>query len=244
MNKDFSGQEVPLVPGTLRVYRQWQAVNVLESEDDWGGVCHCGDCPPIPPGTHLIPMNFMTPWVDGENVAICQEAHRVAPHIGPASEVPGRECQCGFYGTREPVSSWTLSHSYVSGVVEVYGRVIIGTRGVRAQKARIVAACINPTYVSGSHLPDQLMERYSSVDWMSSAAEVFDKYPPQNIDEILGMDTLAGVIEAQRQGIEQQGRINKLHQALLDASSMHPNVSFEKLAEALKDLNEEGAKNG
>lgn len=74
---------------------------------------------------------------------------------GPSICVPpGIDCQCGFYA----YFGGALGQSYaiksqLAGVIEGHGRCIIGTRGFKAQKARIVALYAPPMVdplVSGS----------------------------------------------------------------------------------------------
>lgn len=48
------------------------------------------------------------------------------------------ECQCGFWAYDE--GSFT-PHGKVIGVIEGYGKTTIGTKGFRAEKAKIVALC-------------------------------------------------------------------------------------------------------
>ena len=75
-------------------------------------------------------------WADGENLALCPRGH--APPSGDDY------CGCGFY------AYWELSGALVfapasrpvAGIVEGYGRTMIGDRGFRSAKARIVALCL------------------------------------------------------------------------------------------------------
>lgn len=53
-------------------------------------------------------------------------------------------CKCGFYGYYDGSNDYHQSDR-VSAVVEGYGEVVIGTRGFRATKARIVALTIPDT---------------------------------------------------------------------------------------------------
>jgi hypothetical protein len=57
----------------------------------------------------------------------------------PAHSVE-RWCTCGLYSWREP-DRIRLKPDKVAGVVELWGRVLIGERGYRAQYARVVALC-------------------------------------------------------------------------------------------------------
>lgn len=58
------------------------------------------------------------------------------------------DCKCGFYGYYDGSNDYHKPER-VSGVVEGYGEVVIGTRGFRATKARIVALYIPDTVPYG-----------------------------------------------------------------------------------------------
>lgn len=97
-------------------------------------------------------------WDPGENEATCLGRRGVfgwkmskVPH--PQGS-PSTQCECGFYGlhslpelNEEPGRSiWEIDadtsggrHGLVLGVVEGYGRVLIGTAGWRARFGRILA---------------------------------------------------------------------------------------------------------
>lgn len=86
---------------------------------------------------HLRSLMHPTVWSRGENLARCF-ARRATP---PADM--DIDCTCGFY------AFWDGSNDYrdeghVNAVVEGYGIVVIGPRGFRAQKTRIVALHIPP----------------------------------------------------------------------------------------------------
>lgn len=53
--------------------------------------------------------------------------------------VPMPDCGCGFYAFAESCDDGGYSSGALMGVVECYGRTILGTRGLRCEKARIVA---------------------------------------------------------------------------------------------------------
>jgi hypothetical protein len=56
----------------------------------------------------------------------------------PCGDSPGRSCKCGFYAFYEGSNDYAKT-STVAAVVEAWGRTVVGTRGFRASKARIVA---------------------------------------------------------------------------------------------------------
>tara|TARA_R100000365_G_scaffold3491_1_gene11676 strand:- start:7402 stop:7956 length:555 start_codon:yes stop_codon:yes gene_type:complete len=138
MRKDYDGMGFAL--GTIRGFRRWAVTVNGELKSPFRSI-----------GTAL--------WLPGENVAKCQ-AH-------PSAEVVERkrddEDFAGYYAR---VEEWRGSHDVtdcshgfyayfdgkeedhrdpaVSGVIEGYGEVLIGTKGFRAMKARIVALAIKP----------------------------------------------------------------------------------------------------
>lgn len=75
--------------------------------------------------------NYAGIWERGVNQAVCKATAPCAPE-----SVPRRPCGCGFWAYWQPEA---VDRSGVSGVVEGFGRTLIGTRGFRAEKARIVA---------------------------------------------------------------------------------------------------------
>ena len=141
-------EEVALVPGTLLVHRGW---NVRE-----GGFLAAYSAPYV--------------WERGVNEAVCK-AYVGRP--GLHGEAPDTNCTCGFYGLYDPNNVDSVD---VRGVVEVSGRVILGTRGVRAQKAKIVAlATVNPT----------IKARYRGVDYFDWPSEMEEKYPVTDVSALL-----------------------------------------------------------
>lgn len=57
---------------------------------------------------------------------------------GTELPVPTSRCSCGIYGWYEPENAMRLHTGAVVGVVEFSGRIVMGTVGFRAEKARIV----------------------------------------------------------------------------------------------------------
>lgn len=82
-------------------------------------------------------------WPIGRGaVAECQQTPHPALHPEPAPHEP---CHCGLYGLFDLWRVLSLenqaedSSSIVVGAVELYGRVVVGEAGVRAEKARVIA---------------------------------------------------------------------------------------------------------
>ena len=149
----FSGKEVPLVPGTLRLYRRW----LLRDQG-------------------LRALNFDYYWKDGWNEAECRAmdrvptAYRTGIHRQPT---PHPDCTCGFYARYHH----TVPDGITSGVIEVSGRVILGTKGVRAERARIMA---------NEWTNDYIMAMYPSVKWFRNKEDMWAEYPPPDVSELIG----------------------------------------------------------
>lgn len=124
-------------------------------------------------------------WTPGENVATCRtytfrfagvDEVVKAPADKPHGATPADTCPCGFYAfTTLTDTRWTPDDGpYVEGVIEGYGRTVIGTKGFRCEKARIVAVIIPPAPKTVSWL--------FTARWLSSrrrklAREIHDLYP-------------------------------------------------------------------
>lgn len=61
-------------------------------------------------------------------------------HTVPSDHRFDPDCQCGFWAYDE---AGFKPHGVVIGVIEGYGKVTVGTKGFRAEKARIAALCEN-----------------------------------------------------------------------------------------------------
>jgi hypothetical protein len=167
--------DVPLVPGTLRVFRSW-----FVNADGW-----------------LEAMNFPAVWGPGLNVAHCMGSGGVGRNVTPMSRVPDPACTCGFYGTYKPPSFISPLHlNAIHGVVQVSGRVILGTKGVRAQKARIVAVVALESslfYVDPQRVA-LTRQHYPDVKWFNSLLEIVQAFPPQDVSELIGKPELPEMI--------------------------------------------------
>ncbi|WP_341359966.1 hypothetical protein V5H98_01500 [Georgenia sp. M64] len=118
---------------------------------------------------HLTGVFHTQVWHPGENLARCRRDGGVVERrpdgrivvrtsssreIGTGHGLGG--CTCGFYAyyQQDPYTA----HRRLSGVVEGYGRVVLGTAGFRAEKARILALLLpaEPAFdVRGPGAPGQ-----------------------------------------------------------------------------------------
>jgi len=83
-------------------------------------------------------------------------------------------CKCGFYGYYDGSNDYHKPER-VSGVVEGYGEVVIGTRGFRSTKARIVALTI-PDTVSPA-LAMRVRRNYRDIPFFDSFAAMVTEHP-------------------------------------------------------------------
>lgn len=106
------------------------------------------------------------------------------PEPEPAHTAPDEHCTCGFYAfwkaDEEPQVTGTHP---VLGVIEGYGRTLIGDRGFRCEKARVVALHI-PTDPFGrtnlallAEVEEALAERYV-VPVYATKALMLIRHPP------------------------------------------------------------------
>lgn len=133
---EFAGEELEFVAGSLTGVR----------------------CFKITPEGWLESLMYPVTWTPGENWAICMRAFNGGGKLEPADMGP--DCACGFYAYWDGSNDYG-SHGTVNAVVEGYGVVNIGTKGFRAQKARLLALHVaRPTAES---LLDSFMGLGSSV---------------------------------------------------------------------------------
>lgn len=84
----------------------------------------------------------------------------------PPEQLPSPDCACGFYAYTDRSNEYA-NPSTATAVVEGYGRTIVGTRGFRAQKARIVALAIAPR--SAAPRPGSWKYKADRALWLSLA---------------------------------------------------------------------------
>jgi hypothetical protein len=127
---DFGG--TPLAVGTVTGHRAWN-------------VDHLG---------RLRGITHPAVWLPGENVAACKGHRGSSMYFGWGVETPEKRepctdeqipvdsCGCGFWAYHAGGDRPKPSDERAIGIVEGYGRTIIGTKGFRSQKARIVAVVL------------------------------------------------------------------------------------------------------
>jgi len=136
----------------------------------------------------LLGVAYATVWTPGENVAKCMERESFDRFFyGSPAQVELREaqrpphsmtvCAHGFYGYYEGSNDY-YEAGRVMGVVEGYGETVIGSRGFRAAKARIVALHI-PADVS---VPRRrlLARNYPELPTFDSFDAMVAEFPPDD----------------------------------------------------------------
>lgn len=108
-----------LVASTLRGYRSWKLSTDRRNK--------------------LYAVSMDTEWESKNIIADCVGNQSVWWTSGDQhSDVPLATCTCGIYGWYEPENALSLHTGAVVGVVEFSGRILMGSVGFRAEKARIV----------------------------------------------------------------------------------------------------------
>lgn len=116
-------------------------------------------------------------WEPGENLARCVHPHTVYGQSAPfhRHDAPQERCSCGFYACRdldELMTQRILADHLVNiahAKVELYGKVIPGSKGYRAQKARVAEINL-------------LLETFESQEVLEAALTGLERYGvPVNI---------------------------------------------------------------
>ncbi len=79
-------------------------------------------------------------WSKGNQRAVC--LHGVWDNLDnpePEHEAPHPDCSCGIYAHYLPLESYHSWSDKIYGVIEASGSILMGTKGFRAEKAKIVA---------------------------------------------------------------------------------------------------------
>lgn len=172
----FRGSECELVTGTLRVFRTWRAA---------------------PRG--LSALALRTPWnPDGSLTARCEgrrgcdcdeclETWRRRHPIHDRKDAPYAPCMCGIYGwydvnrlilTPSPIRTYVRVH----GSMRVWGRVVMGTKGVRAQHAQIEALVV----AEDDHERFRVLYPELHAPLVADLGELARSYPQENVRELIG----------------------------------------------------------
>jgi hypothetical protein len=123
-------------------------------------------------------------WTPGENLAQCIPGSRPVPED---HQLVGGNCMCGFYAYHDGTNTYAGTVT-ISGIMMGYGRCVHGTKGFRAEKARILAI-VKPSapqrvsfgYSSKNDIPmldfDLLASNYPAVPVFESVDAALDAFP-------------------------------------------------------------------
>jgi hypothetical protein len=122
----------------------------------------------------LLPLYSDGAWYDGTNSAVC--APPTGHHPGGPHSVPDADCECGFYAYGTAADASRNRHTrHVQAIVSCWGDVVAGTRGLRAQYARIDAIWINPA--APDWLRKRVAARYPSARMYADRAAMVAEHP-------------------------------------------------------------------
>ena len=149
---DFTGQPKELVPGSIRGYRFWRRTSASAVVSSWDPEAKKLAYRKVNNATGVCSVSQAAPWDIGSPFSGAYCVYH-AEHKAPEAS-----CQCGIYAwyspelidgsylpagnqkdarTPEEVAA-KIYPSYVFGAIESWGRIILGTKGYRAEFSRIV----------------------------------------------------------------------------------------------------------
>lgn len=180
MSREKEFGQTPFAMGSLIGYRSWTV--------DRDGRLH--------------PVSHRHNWMPGENVAVCDGyAHgRIEKIEGEAwADTNNRaeewrkshdmiDCEHGFYAYFSPNDRAQRSSPTVHGVIEGYGETLIGTKGFRCMKAKILAIAVEPW--EGWVLEDATLRRLRAnypVAFFESSLAMTLEFPATNYEEVLSL---------------------------------------------------------
>jgi len=156
-----------------------------------------------PPDGTLLSLNNRIPYSTGFQRAECTRkkppswASTTGEFVQQSRHnAPVRDCTCGIYGWYSPR---TIDQGFGEGkdrctaVIEARGRVVLGTRGFRAQEARVVAIALPERLpyirdwdeqVDLLKSYDRALERYDAKPFRS-LGEMVRAYPPEDVSELV-----------------------------------------------------------
>jgi hypothetical protein len=118
-----------------------------------------------------------TAWSPGTNTARCQPQPPDRPGLHTA---PSPNCTCGLYCyASEAAAAEHPNSRHVVAVVTCWRRIIAGTRGVRAEHARVEALWMSPKVPP--NLAPRVVSRYPCASTYERRSEIFAAHPPTKL---------------------------------------------------------------
>ena len=131
----------------------------------------------IGPQGRLYALLGNTAWSHGTTTARCQPPPPDQPGLHAA---PSPDCSCGLYCYASDVAAAEHPNSrHVVAVVTCWGRVIAGTRGIRAEHARIEALWMSPKVPP--NLAARVVSRYPGASMYERRSTMFAAHPPTKL---------------------------------------------------------------
>lgn len=151
---DYGDVDSPVFIGELRGYRGW----VLPSERD-----------------KLSSIFKRFDWSPGVNIAECRQPW----HDLSDDPCPSPYCTCGFYAHYSVKDAVDYCSGLIYGSIMASGTIIPGTRGFRAERARVEAVILPFTFATkyGSERIEEVRETYPDVKILSNAAKFKKEFP-------------------------------------------------------------------
>jgi hypothetical protein len=206
--------EPELFPGSLIGYRQFRVVDM--------------------PSTSAVPLLLKSLYqnaifgggdCDIWNTAYCGMELAMPPHSSPSED-----CRCGFYVSYLPSVMFNRSAAFdeVKAVVECAGKIVLATKGYRAQKMRIRGIAAPSEFVDGLA---QIFPRVVPLEEWDSLVEEF---PRSDYESLLGMSLKDLEFAPKKRRVEKNpwNQITVNFQVNIDGMRK----SFEQMRESLKNL--------
>lgn len=93
-------------------------------------------------------------------------------------------CSCGFYAYLNGCNEYEWAWS-VTGIIEGYGETLIGDRGFRSAKARILALAAAETNFITGDIITRIRHRYPTVPIFPDKATLLSEFPTTDVTEFM-----------------------------------------------------------
>lgn len=152
--------DATLIPSTIRGYRTWGHADID------------GQLPSV--------VKAAT-WVPGMNEAVCIAPYDVRSYYEGHLEVPDPKCSCGFYSWHTEFPPEYLDKA-TFGVIEASGRIVLGTHGMRSQRAKVIALAPHHDYANFKSM--ELAAARFGVPYFQTPEEMFEAFPPDDLSAL------------------------------------------------------------
>lgn len=112
----------------------------------------------------------------------------------PDHEAPHPDCSCGIYAHYLPLESYHSWSDKIYGVIEASGRILMGTKGFRAENAKIVALAGLGSHnewfeVSQPAFPDDVRSVVDfctsiGVPYFSTVEQMIQEFPQKDLSSL------------------------------------------------------------